>query len=78
MVTERNSLDSPELGFELAAALETLYPNDWKVARFTELLANRDLFDRLAAGEDPRNLAESWREDVERFISLRAKYLLYK
>ena len=78
MVTERNSLDSPELGFELAAALETLNPNDWKVARFTELLANRDLFDRLAAGEDPRNLAESWREDVERFISLRAKYLLYK
>lgn len=78
MVTERNSLDSPELGFELAAALQTLYPNDWKVARFTELLANRNFFDRFTTGEDPRNLAQDWQEDVERFISLRAKYLLYK
>lgn len=78
IVTDRNVLDSPELGMELASALHTLYPNDWKGAKFTELLANRHIFEQLNAGEDPRNLAEGWREDVERFISLRAKYLLYK
>ncbi|HEY6251005.1 MAG TPA: exo-beta-N-acetylmuramidase NamZ domain-containing protein [Candidatus Angelobacter sp.] len=78
MVTERNSLNSPELGMELASALLTLYPNDWKVARFIELLANRRVFEEITGGEDPRNIAENWREDVERFSALRAKYLLYK
>lgn len=78
MVTERNSLDSPELGMELAAALHTLYPNDWKTDKFTELMANRNLFEQFMAGEDPRNLAEGWREDLERFTAIRTKYLLYR
>jgi|SRR5579864_237295 len=78
IVTERNVLDSPELGMELASALRVLYPNDWKVDRFTELLANRNVFEQFTAGDDPRNIAESWREDLERFNILRAKHLLYK
>lgn len=78
IVTERNSLDSPELGMELASALRTLYPNDWKVARFTELLANKRVLDELTSGEDPRNIAEGWREELEKFMGVRGKYLLYK
>jgi len=78
IVTERNVFDSPELGLELASALRTLYPNDWKIDKMIELLANRQTFNELVAGGDPRNIAESWREDLERFMSLRGKYLLYK
>ncbi len=78
IVTERNVLDSPELGLELASALRTLYPNDWKMDNMLTSLSNRQVFGELAAGDDPRNIAEGWREELEKFISLRAKYLIYK
>lgn len=78
IVTERNALDSPELGIELASALHTLYPNDWKIARFTELLANREIFDAVFAGDDPRHIAQIWRMDLEKFMELRQKFLIYK
>jgi uncharacterized protein YbbC (DUF1343 family)/CubicO group peptidase (beta-lactamase class C family) len=77
-VTERNVLDSPELGLELVSALHTLYPNDWKIAKLIELLSNHSVLEALSAGDDPRHIAEEWREDVERFMQVRAKYLLYK
>jgi hypothetical protein len=33
--------------------------------------------DALTAGEDPRRIAESWRDAQERFQSIRARYLIY-
>jgi uncharacterized protein YbbC (DUF1343 family) len=78
IVTERNALDSPELGIELASALRTLYPNDWKITRFSELLANRAVLDAVAAGDDPRHIAAEWEEELQKFMQIRGKYLLYK
>jgi uncharacterized protein YbbC (DUF1343 family)/CubicO group peptidase (beta-lactamase class C family) len=78
IVTERNVLDSPEMGIELASALQKLYPNDWKIASMMPLLANRQALDALSAGEDPRAIAQEWREELEKFVELRGKYLLYK
>jgi uncharacterized protein YbbC (DUF1343 family)/CubicO group peptidase (beta-lactamase class C family) len=78
IVTERNALDSPELGIELASALHTLYPNDWKIEKFTELMANRAVFAAVANGDDPRHIAQMWQADLEKFMAARAKYLLYK
>ena len=43
-----------------------------------EILANRQVFDAIAADEDPRNIAQGWREDLEKFLDRRSKYLLYK
>jgi uncharacterized protein YbbC (DUF1343 family)/CubicO group peptidase (beta-lactamase class C family) len=77
-VTERNVLDAPEMGIELASALHRLYPNDWKLEKMSDILANRQVFDAIAAGDDPRSIAQGWREDLEKFMELRAKYLLYK
>ena len=78
IVTERNVLDSPELGIELASALQKLYPNDYKINRLIELLVNRQIFDALSAGGDPRALAQEWRDELEKFVERRGKYLLYK
>ncbi len=77
-VTDRNALDSGELGIELAFALHALYPKDWKMAKLIELLVNRPVFDAIAAGDDPRKIAEGWKEQVQKFKELREKYLLYK
>jgi uncharacterized protein YbbC (DUF1343 family) len=78
IVTDRNVLDAPELGIELAVALRKLYPDDWRMERMIEILGNRSVFNAIAQGEDPRNIAERWQGDLEAFRALRVKYLLYK
>jgi uncharacterized protein YbbC (DUF1343 family) len=78
VLTERNALDAPELGIELAAALRKLYPVDFKPERMMELLVNQAAYDGLVAGRDPRRIAQDWQEELEKFQLGRQKYLIYK
>ena len=78
IVLDRNTLESPELGIELASALHKLYPNDFKLERMSDLLVNQSVLDAIGAGEDPRRIAEDWHERLEEFVRMREKYLLYK
>lgn len=77
LLTERNALDGPELGLELASALRKLYPADFKIDRMIELLVNQAAFDGLLSGRDPRRIAQDWQEDLGRFEAIRKKYLIY-
>ncbi len=77
VLTERNALDAPELGIELATALQKLYPANFKIGRIAELLGNQAAFDGLMAGEDPRRIAQDWQEELEKFEVVRKKYLIY-
>jgi uncharacterized protein YbbC (DUF1343 family) len=77
-VVERNALDTGELGIELASALHKLYPEQFHMERMIELLCNQSVYDAIAAGQDPRRIAEDWREPLEKFLQLRQKYLIYK
>jgi uncharacterized protein YbbC (DUF1343 family)/CubicO group peptidase (beta-lactamase class C family) len=77
IVTDRNALDAPEMGVEIAAALQKLYPDYYKIANLDTLMVNRASFQAIAAGEDPRRVAEDWQDGIEQFEKLRAKYLLY-
>ncbi len=77
VVTERNALDAPELGIELAAALRKLYPADFKMERMAELLVNQAAYEGLVAGKDPRRIAQDWQEELEGFEVVRKKYLIY-
>jgi uncharacterized protein YbbC (DUF1343 family) len=76
-ITERNMLDAPELGIEVAAALLSLYPNDYKVSGVDTLMVNKASMDGIAAGQDPRRVAEQWIDELGRFEVLREKYLIY-
>ena len=77
VLTERNALDAPELGIELAAALRKLYATDFKMERMAELLVNQAAFEGLVAGKDPRRIAQDWQEELEKFEVVRKKYLIY-
>ena len=77
VVTDRNALDAPELGIEFSAALQKLYPDQYKIAGLDTLMVSKASFDAIAAGEDPRRVAEQWNDDIEKFQRVRAKYLLY-
>src|SRR5580658_6098052 len=78
IVLDRNTLDSPELGIELASALHKLYPNDFKLEKMMDLLSNQTVYDAIQSGEDPRRIAEDWQERLDTFIRMREKFLLYK
>jgi len=78
ILTDRNGVDAPELGIELAAALHKLYPSDFKIEHMTDLLVNQSVYDGLVAGEDPRRIAQDWQEGLEKFERVREKYLIYK
>lgn len=78
IVLDRNAMDAPELGIELAAALHKLYPADFKLDRMADLLVNQAVLQAIGAGEDPRRIAEDWQARLQEFIELRQKYLLYR
>jgi uncharacterized protein YbbC (DUF1343 family) len=77
VILDRNTLDAPELGIELASALHKLYPNEWDMRQMILLVNDPRVMTAIAAGADPRNIADDWREELERFEQVRKKYLLY-
>jgi uncharacterized protein YbbC (DUF1343 family)/CubicO group peptidase (beta-lactamase class C family) len=78
VLVERNALDAPELGIELASALKKLYPQQFHMERMSDLLLNQSVYDALSQGEEPRRIAQDWQEALEKFHQLRQKYLLYQ
>ncbi len=78
VVTDRNAIDGPELGLELATALHKLYPPDWKIEKIQPLLVNQAVYDALVAGQDPRRIAQDWQDELQKFGKIREKYLIYK
>jgi uncharacterized protein YbbC (DUF1343 family)/CubicO group peptidase (beta-lactamase class C family) len=78
IVLDRNTLETSELGVELAAALHKLYPADFKLEKMSDLLVNQAAFNAIRAGQDPRRIAQDWEERLAQFVAVRDKYLLYK
>jgi uncharacterized protein YbbC (DUF1343 family) len=77
-ITNREVLDSTRLGLEVAAALQHLYPGKIDFAASKRLIGSGDVIQRLAAGQDPRVIQESWQDGLAAFLAVRAKYLIYK
>lgn len=78
VVTARDSLDAPELGLEIASALNHMYPNEFKVAKLDVLMRNKAALGAIVASQDPRRIAEDWQDADDKFIATRNKYLLYQ
>jgi uncharacterized protein YbbC (DUF1343 family)/CubicO group peptidase (beta-lactamase class C family) len=77
VLTDRNGVDAPELGIEIASALHKLYVADFKIERMTDLLVNQNVYQALLAGQDPRRIAQDWQDDMDKFQIVRKKYLIY-
>jgi uncharacterized protein YbbC (DUF1343 family) len=77
LLIDRNALDGPEMGLEIAAAFSKLYPAQYKPDGLDRLAVNKATLDALKQAEDPRRIADDWRPALEKFEAVRAKYLLY-
>jgi uncharacterized protein YbbC (DUF1343 family) len=78
LITDRSRFQSVFTGIEIAVALHSLFPLDWKVDSYLRLLVNSDTLDRLKRGEPADELVRSWTPGLENFRRQRARVLLYQ
>jgi uncharacterized protein YbbC (DUF1343 family)/CubicO group peptidase (beta-lactamase class C family) len=76
-VTDRNALNSPELGIEILSALHRLYPAQFQVEKALRLIGSRATLDAIERGDDPRSIAASWSPALASYLEGRAPFLLY-
>lgn len=77
VITNRNVLNSPEVGIEIASMLYKLYPNQFHLDSIEHLLVNQAALDAIHNHVDPQTIAESWRPAIQQFEERRKAYLLY-
>lgn len=77
IITDRVAFRPLPAGIEMALALRTLYPNDWKIDSYLRLLVNADTLERIKRGESAREIVASWNTALQEFRRARAEILLY-
>ena len=78
IITDRDAFQSVETGIEIAAALRKLYPNEWQVDKYSKLLVNTEILDKIKAGNLPEEIEKAWQSKLDEFKKRRASFLLYK
>src|SRR4026209_574131 len=77
IVTDRVAFRPLLTGIDMALALRSLYPNDWKVDSYLRLLVNADTLERIKRGESAREIVASWNAALQEVRRARAEILLY-
>jgi uncharacterized protein YbbC (DUF1343 family) len=77
ILLDRQALDSPALGVEIASALFRLYPRDFNLDKILPLVGCPDVLQAIKGGKDPHSIVLNWQDPLTDFRQLRAKYLLY-
>ena len=77
VLLDRQLLDSPALGMEIASALYRLYPGEFQIDKTLGLIGSRDVLQAIKNGQDPISIAQNWQAALEDFGKVRSKYLLY-
>jgi uncharacterized protein YbbC (DUF1343 family)/CubicO group peptidase (beta-lactamase class C family) len=77
LVTNREVVDCTQLGMEIAAAIQRLYPGKLDLNLNRNLIGNLAVLRKLQSGEDPRLIEQSFQDSVDAFLKARQPYLLY-
>ncbi len=77
IVTDRERIRPVRVGLEIAAALYRLYGDAFELEAAARLFGSRETLERVAAGDDPAEIARSWVSGEAEWRRLSAEYLLY-
>jgi uncharacterized protein YbbC (DUF1343 family) len=78
VLLNRTQNDSILAGLHLAQIMYRLYPQDFRNNRgFPIMVGDPRIEARLRAGEAPEAIIASWQPELERFLRIRARYLIY-
>jgi uncharacterized protein YbbC (DUF1343 family)/CubicO group peptidase (beta-lactamase class C family) len=64
-------------GLAFASLLRKLYPDDWQLERYDELLRHGATWEALKQGVPWQKLEEAWQPELKRFLEIRRRYLVY-
>ena len=78
VITNRAQFRSVLTGLEIAVALHSLFPADWKVDSYSRLLVNADTLERLKRGDSAEDITRFWTDSLEKFRLARGRALLYQ
>jgi uncharacterized protein YbbC (DUF1343 family)/CubicO group peptidase (beta-lactamase class C family) len=78
LITDRSQFQSVLTGVQIAVALHSLFPADWKIEGYSRLLVNADTLERLRRGDTAEEIVRPWAGKLESFRATRMKYLLYE
>ena len=77
ILTDRQTLDSPALGIEIASALQKLYSQKFQLDKTLSLIGRRQILQAIRGGQNPKSIIQMWQGPSEDFRKLRSKYLIY-
>ncbi|MDQ6679028.1 MAG: DUF1343 domain-containing protein [Acidobacteriota bacterium] len=78
IVTDRNAFDAGRFGVELMASLQRLYPGKIDFGINRKLIGNSALISAVQHSEPTGPVTRKTLPDLERFCTIRDKYLLYR
>jgi uncharacterized protein YbbC (DUF1343 family)/CubicO group peptidase (beta-lactamase class C family) len=77
ILVDRQALDSPAMGVEIAGALFTLYPQNFQLDKTLYSIGSQEVLNALKRRKDPQWIQLRWQAPLEEFLEVRSKYLLY-
>lgn len=77
ILTDRDSFAAGRTAITLAHALHALHPDDWEMERFPRLWGRPEVVDQLRRGLSPTEIAATWQDELQAFLEVRRRYLLY-
>lgn len=77
-VIDRDRLDAPALGIEIASALHRLHPGIFKLRATLGMIGARSVLDAIDHGEEPREIVRRWQAELRAFDARRERFLLYR
>jgi uncharacterized protein YbbC (DUF1343 family)/CubicO group peptidase (beta-lactamase class C family) len=76
-LVNRDALNAPLLGIELAAALHELWPKNFNLKSIDGMVGTKSVAAALQCGQDPKTIVKEWQPGLAAFLATRQKYLLY-
>jgi len=76
-LTDRNRLRSVAAGLEMARAIARLYPGRFQLEKLVGMTGSEAVERGIRRGDSVARIVEAGREELESFLEIRQKYLLY-
>jgi uncharacterized protein YbbC (DUF1343 family) len=77
VLVDRERLDAPALGVELASALHRFHPDRFALDATIGMIGARWVVQAIKDDDDPRLIAARWQPALAAFRATRERYLLY-
>ncbi len=77
VVTDRGRFRSLFAGMHLLSVLKKLYPERFDLSNIDRWIGRKEVKERIARAESVEKIIKDWQKDLEKFLDVREKYLLY-